>query len=156
MNTYKENIPLASATAGHGFTGTTAPHDTDATWGSYLRPASDTAKWISGAVLKLAARAGFAVINVGTVAAGATDFKCALLEASDANGTDGAEKTVILTLANTALGTGNFCRIVDVSFAACDDAKFYALGCASKGATPATDGVPCSATLLYADPVHAV
>lgn len=154
MNTYKQNVPLASATAAHGFAGTTAPHDTDATWGAFLRPASDTGKWIKGIFLQ--ARQGLAVVNLGTVAAGATDFKCSLLEAADADGTSAAEKSVVLTLANAALGTGNAAYTAEVNFyGVIDPAKFYALGCASKGATPATDGVPCSATLLFLDPVHA-
>jgi len=152
MTTFKEQIPVAAA--GHALAGTTAPHDTDATWGAYLRPGTDTGNWISGLALKAAARAGAAIINLGTVAAGATDFKCAVLEADDADGTNGAEKTVLLTLDNTALGTGKKFYVRDIDFSELADAKFYALGCASKGATPATDGVPCAATLVYLDPVY--
>jgi hypothetical protein len=151
-NTYKEQIPLAST--GHAWAGTTVAHDTDATWGAYLRPTPDTGGWISGAELKNSARAGAALINIGTVAAGATDVKVAILEADDADGTSGAEKTVLLTLANAALATGNKVFTADVSFDALDSAKFYALAGASKGATPATDGVPFAALLVYLDPVH--
>lgn len=152
MSLYKENLPLAST--GHSWSGTTVPHDTDASYGDFLRPGTDTGGWASGADLQRAARSGVAVVNLGVIAAGATDFKVALMVADDADGTNGAEDTVLLTLGNTALGTGKKVYLLDVDFVGLDATKFYALSGASKGATPATDGVPFSATLVYLDSVY--
>lgn len=153
MNTYRTNVPLVDPVKGHSPYGTTVAHDTDATWGAYLRPTTDTGNWIQGIALK--ARAGLVTCTLAAVAAGATDFKLSLLEAADANGTDAAEKKVLISLGNTALGTGG--KVVEAEFeyfGVIDPAKFYALAPASKGATPASDGVPCSATWRHLDPYH--
>lgn len=151
---FLQDVPLAGAAVAHAFAGSTVPHDTDATYGDFLRPTSDTGKWVDGSALL--GRKGLAVINLGTVGAGATDFKCSLLEATDADGGSGAEKVALLTLANAALGTGEKAYTAEIAFdsTVIDVSKFYALGCASKGAEPSTDGVPCSATLLLIDPTY--